>query len=194
MTRTAHISRVTTETTVEVSIDLDGTGRAEVATGIGMLDHLVNAFAHHSLIDVVLTTTGDLHVDDHHTVEDTMLTLGEAIDSALGDRSGISRYGDARVPMDESVAACAIDVGGRAYAVITASFHGERLGGLSTQMIGHAFEAFSRSGRLTLHIEATGRNDHHIAEAMFKALARATRKAVTVDDRRVGVPSTKGSM
>ncbi len=194
MTRTAHISRVTTETNVEVTIDLDGTGRAVVATGIGMLDHLVTAFAHHSLIDVALTTTGDLHVDDHHTVEDTMLTLGEAIDSALGDRSGIIRYGDARVPMDESVAACAIDVGGRAYAVIAASFRGERLGGLSTQMIEHALDAFSRSGRLTLHIDATGRNDHHIAEAMFKALARATRSAVALDDRRVGLPSTKGAM
>lgn len=194
MTRTAHISRVTAETRVEVSIDLDGTGSAEVATGIGMLDHLLTAFAHHSLIDVSLTTAGDLHIDDHHTVEDSMLALGEAIDTALGDRSGISRYGDARVPMDESVAACAIDVGGRAYAVITASFHGERLGGLSTQMIEHALEAFSRSGRLTLHMEAAGRNDHHVAEAMFKALARATRGAVSVDDRREGIASTKGTM
>ncbi len=194
MTRTASISRTTAETTVDVGIDLDGAGRAAVTTGIGMLDHLITAFAHHSLIDVTLTTTGDLHVDDHHTVEDTMLRLGEAIDIALGDRSGITRYGDARVPMDESVAACAIDVGGRAYAVVTASFHGERLGGLSTQMIEHALEAFSRSARLTLHIEATGRNDHHIAEAMFKALARSIRAAVAMDDRRVGLPSTKGTM
>ena len=194
MTRTARVERTTRETTVVVTVDLDGTGDASVETGIGMFDHLVTALAHHSLIDISATTTGDLHVDDHHTVEDTMLALGSAIDEALGDRAGISRYGDAVVPMDEASARCAIDVGGRSYAVVEAEFRADRIGTLSTQMIEHGLEAFTRTARCTLHVTATGRNDHHVAEAMFKALARALRAAVEPDARRTGVPSTKGSM
>jgi imidazoleglycerol-phosphate dehydratase len=177
-----------------VHVDLDGTGTGTIATGIGMFDHLLTALAHHSLIDIELTTEGDLHVDDHHTVEDSMLVLGEAIDIALGDRSGITRYGDASVPMDEAIATCAIDVGGRSYAVIDLALRSDRIGNLSTQMIDHALEAFARTARVSVHLSASGRNDHHIAEAAFKALARALRSAVEPDPRRQGIASTKGAM
>jgi imidazoleglycerol-phosphate dehydratase len=159
-----------------------------------MLDHLLTAFAHHSLIDVKATTRGDLEVDDHHTVEDTMLVLGAAIDEALGDREGIARYGHAMIPMDEALATAAVDYGGRPYAVVDVPFRSERIGQLSTQMIEHAIEAYTRNARATLHVTASGRNDHHVAEATFKALARATRMAVDIDPRRQGVPSTKGSL
>ena len=194
MSRTAHVTRATRETTIDVRVDLDGSGTATIRTGIGMFDHLLTALAHHALIDVDLSCDGDLHVDDHHTVEDSMLALGEAIDEALADRAGITRYGDAIVPMDEARALCAIDVGGRPYAVIDAPFRADRIGELSTQMIEHGLEAFTRTARCTLHVEAIGRNDHHVAEAVFKALARALRTAVTEDPRRSGVPSTKGTL
>lgn len=194
MTRASRIERTTKETTVVVEVRLDGIGAAEISTGIGMFDHLLTAFAHHSLIDLSLSTNGDLEVDDHHTVEDTMLTLGSAIDDALTDRAGIMRYGDATVPMDEALATVAIDVGGRPYTVVDAPFRSDRIGMLSTQMIEHGLEAFSRSLRATINVTATGRNDHHIAEATFKALARALRMAVEIDPRREGIPSTKGSL
>jgi imidazoleglycerol-phosphate dehydratase len=194
MTRTADRSRTTKETTVHVRIDLDGTGTSTITTGIGMFDHLLTALAHHSLIDIELTTEGDLHVDDHHTVEDSMLVLGEAIDVALGDRSGIVRYGDASIPMDEAIATCAIDVGGRSYAVIDLDLRSDRIGNLSTQMIEHALEALARTARVSVHVSASGRNDHHIAEAAFKALARALRAAIEHDPRRQGIASTKGAM
>ncbi len=194
MNRTATVTRVTSETRVEVTVDLDGLGRAAVDTGIGMFDHLVTALSHHSLIDIALTTEGDLHVDDHHTIEDSLLALGEAVDAALGDRSGIQRYGDAVVPMDEATASCAIDLGGRAYLVVEAPFRSDRIGTMSTQMVEHGLEAFARAARATLHLHASGRNDHHIAEAMFKALARSLRAAVETDPRRSGVPSTKGTL
>ena len=192
MTRTATVTRSTRETTVTVSVDLDGSGETNIATGVGMFDHLLTSFGHHSMIDVDIAMEGDLEVDDHHTIEDTMLSLGEALDMALGDRAGIVRYGDARIPMDEAVAQCAIDLGGRPYAVIDAPFRSDRIGALSTQMVEHGIEAFSRTARATIHIDARGRNDHHIAEAMFKALARATRAAAERDTRRTGVASTKG--
>jgi imidazoleglycerol-phosphate dehydratase len=194
MTRTADRSRTTKETTVHVRIDIDGTGTSTITTGIGMFDHLLTALAHHSLIDIELTTEGDLHVDDHHTVEDSMLVLGEAIDVALGDRSGIVRYGDASIPMDEAIATCAIDVGGRSYAVIDLDLRSDRIGNLSTQMIEHALEALARTARVSVHVSASGRNDHHIAEAAFKALARALRAAIEHDPRRQGIASTKGAM
>ena len=194
MTRTADRTRTTKETAVQVRIDLDGTGTSTIATGIGMFDHLLTALAHHSLIDIELATEGDLHVDDHHTVEDSMLVLGEAIDDALGDRSGIVRYGDASIPMDEAIATCAIDVGGRSYAVIDLDLRSDRIGELSTQMIDHALEALARTARVSVHLSASGRNDHHIAEAAFKALARALRSAIEPDPRRQGVASTKGAM
>jgi imidazoleglycerol-phosphate dehydratase len=178
---------------VSVAVDLDGTGEASIDTGIGMLDHLIDSFAHHSLIDVAITTVGDLEVDDHHTVEDTLLALGGAIADALGDRAGIRRFADASVPMDEALARCAVDFGGRPWATIDASFRADRIGALSTQMIPHGLDAFARTCGASIHITATGRNDHHVAESMFKALAVATRAAVSIDPRRDGIPSTKGT-
>ena len=192
MNRVATITRTTAETDVAVTVDLDGTGAADIDTGVGMFDHLLTAFAHHSMIDVTIRTVGDLHIDEHHTVEDTALVLGSAIDEALGDRSGIARYADARVPMDEALASCVVDVGGRPYAVLDLAFVGERMGTLGTQMIPHALESLARTSRTTLHVSATGRNDHHIAEAAFKAYAVAMRRAISPDPRRSGVPSTKG--
>ena len=192
MTRASRVERTTTETKVIVEVDLDGTGRGTIETGVGMFDHLLTAFAHHSLIDIVVSTQGDLEIDDHHTVEDTMLVLGSAIDDALGDREGIARYGNAVVPMDEALATAAIDLGGRPYATLNIPLRADRIGELSTQLIDHAIESFARTARTTVNITTTGRNDHHVAEATFKALARATRMAVELDPRRQGVPSTKG--
>lgn len=193
MTRTATITRTTRETDVSVTVDLDGTGAATVSTGVGFYDHLLTSLAHHALIDLTVSATGDLVVDDHHTVEDVALVLGEAIAAALGDRAGIARFGDAAVPMDEAVATCALDAGGRPYAVIDLPLRSERIGNLTTQNVPHALEAFARTAGFTLHLTATGRNDHHIAEAAFKALARALRAAVAPDPRRIGIPSTKGT-
>lgn len=194
MTRTAAVERSTRETRVSVALDLDGSGEGEISTGVGFFDHLLTSLSHHSLIDLTVKTEGDLHIDDHHTVEDTALVLGEALAVALGDRSGISRFADARVPMDEAVAEAVLDVSGRPYAVINLPFTTERIGNLTTQNIAHALEAFTRTAGLTLHLSARGANDHHIAEAAFKALARALRSAVAVDPRRTGVPSTKGTL
>lgn len=191
--RKAQVTRETRETTVRVELDIDGTGLASVETGVGFLDHLLTSLAHHSMIDLEIHTSGDLVVDDHHTVEDTALVLGAALDQALGDRSGIRRFGDAVVPMDEALASAAIDVGGRPYAVIDLPFRQPGIGNLSTQNIPHALEALARSAGATLHLTATGLNDHHVAEAAFKALARALRAAVEPDPRRSGVPSTKGT-
>lgn len=194
MTRTAAVERSTRETRVSVALDLDGSGEGEISTGVGFFDHLLTSLSHHSLIDLTVKTEGDLHIDDHHTVEDTALVLGEALALALGDRSGISRFADARVPMDEAVAEAVLDVSGRPYAVIDLPFTTERIGNLTTQNIAHALEAFTRTAGLTLHLSARGANDHHIAEAAFKALARALRSAVAVDPRRTGIPSTKGTL
>jgi imidazoleglycerol-phosphate dehydratase len=193
MSRTATIQRTTAETDVVVTLDLDGTGSATVSTGIGFYDHLLTSLAHHALFDLDVSTTGDLDVDDHHTVEDTALVLGRAIADALGDRSGITRFGEAAVPMDEALARAAVDAGGRPYAVIDLEFRAFRIGGLSTQNLPHALEALAAAAGLTLHVEARGRNDHHVAEAAIKAVARALRAAVAGDPRRAGVPSTKGT-
>jgi len=194
MTRTATVERSTRETTVSVTIDLDGSGAAEISTGVGFFDHLLTSLSHHSLIDMTVSTDGDLEVDDHHTVEDTALVLGEALSEALGDRAGIVRFADAKVPMDEALAEAVLDVSGRPYAVIDLPFTTDRIGNLTTQNIPHALEAFTRTAGLTLHLSARGANDHHIAEAAFKALARALRGAVAFDPRRSGVPSTKGTL
>lgn len=193
MTRTASLQRKTLETDVRISIDLDGTGKVSVATGIGFYDHMLTAFGHHGLFDLEIQTQGDLHVDEHHTVEDTSLVLGSAIADALGDRSGIRRYGSATIPMDEAVATAVVDIGGRPYAVIDLPFTTERIGTLGTQMIPHALEAFARTSGCTLHLTAKGANDHHIAEAAFKSLAYAVRTAVEIDPRRRGLASTKGA-
>jgi len=193
MTRNAEVSRKTLETDVRVRLDLDGTGTAQVATGVGFYDHLLGALAHHAMFDLEITTAGDLDVDEHHTVEDTALVLGQAFAEALGLRAGIARYGDATVPMDEAIGTAVVDVGGRPYAVLDLRFHGERIGALGTQMIPHAIESFTRAAGVTIHLTADGANDHHIAEAAFKALARALRAATALDPRRRGVASTKGA-
>ena len=193
MTRSATVTRTTRETDVTVTLDLDGSGAAEVATGVGFLDHLLGSLAHHALFDLTVRTEGDLVIDDHHTVEDTALVVGEALAEALGDRTGIARFGDGAVPMDEALATAAIDVGGRPYAVIDLELATERIGNLTTQNLPHALEAFCRTAGVTLHLTARGRNDHHVAEAAFKALARALRAAVAADPRRDGIPSTKGA-
>lgn len=193
MNRIASLQRQTKETDVRVSLDLDGTADVTVATGVGFYDHMLTAFGHHALLDLSIVTKGDLHVDEHHTVEDTALVLGSAIADALGDRSGIRRYGSTTVPMDEAVATAVIDMGGRPYAVIDLPFTTEKIGSLGTQMIPHAVEALARTAGATIHLTATGRNDHHIAEAAFKALAHAFRYAVEIDPRRHGIASTKGA-
>jgi imidazoleglycerol-phosphate dehydratase len=192
--RRVTVSRRTRETDVAITLDLDGTGSADVATGVGFYDHLLTSFAHHGLFDLAIRASGDLEVDEHHTVEDVALVLGSAIAEALGDRAGIVRFGDAAVPMDEALATAVVDVGGRPYAVLDVAFRGDRMGALSTQLVDHALEAFARASGTTLHLRASGRNDHHVAEAAFKALARALRAAVAPDPRRTGVASTKGSL
>ena len=192
--RTGERIRETKETRIVVNVDLDGTGAATVATGVGFYDHLLSSLAHHSLIDIEIKAVGDIEIDDHHTVEDVALALGGAISDALGDRAGITRFGAARVPMDEALAQCALDLSGRPYAVIDLPFRADRMGQLNSQMVEHALYSFAQASGATLHIEGTGRNDNHLAEAAFKALARALRMAVTPDPRRSGVASTKGSL
>ena len=191
--RRVTVSRRTRETSVAVSVALDGSGATSVATGVGFYDHLLTSLGHHGLFDFDITATGDLDVDDHHTVEDVALVLGAAFAEALGDRTGIRRFGDASVPMDESVATAAVDVGGRPYAVVDLPFRGERAGTLSLQLVEHAIEAFARAAGATVHVRGSGRNDHHLAEAAFKALGLALRKACERDPRRDGVASTKGA-
>ncbi len=190
--RVARVERRTRETEVTVDLRIDGTGTADVRTGIGFLDHLLASLAHHALFDLEVRARGDLEVDEHHTTEDVALGLGSALAAALGDRAGIARFGNASVPLDETLATVALDVGGRAHAVVDLPFRGERVGELPLQLVEHWLESFARTAGLTLHVQATGRNDHHLAEASFKALARALRAACEPDPRRVGVASTKG--
>jgi imidazoleglycerol-phosphate dehydratase len=192
--RRVTLSRRTRETDITLTLDLDGSGASDVHTGVGFYDHMLGAFAHHGLLDLAVQVTGDLEVDEHHTVEDVALVLGSALAEALGDRAGISRFGEAAVPMDEALATAVLDVGGRPYAVIDVPFRGERIGALPTELVEHALEAFARTSGTTLHLRATGRNDHHVAEAAFKALGRALRVAIAPDPRRAGVASTKGSL
>ncbi len=192
--RRVRLRRRTRETEVTVALDLDGSGRTDIATGVGFYDHLLSSFAHHGLFDLEIRATGDLEVDEHHTVEDVALVLGSAFAEALGDRAGIRRFADSAIPMDESLATAVIDIGGRPYAVIDLPFRGERAGALPLQLVEHALEAFARSAGATLHLRGTGRNDHHLAEAAFKALGRALCAACEPDPRRSGVASTKGSL
>jgi imidazoleglycerol-phosphate dehydratase len=193
-TRRVTVSRRTRETEIDITLDLDGSGRADVSTGIGFYDHLLTSLAHHGLLDLDVRATGDLEVDEHHTVEDVALVLGSAFSEALGDRAGIRRFGEASVPMDESMATAMVDIGGRPYAVIELPFRGERVGALPLQLVEHALESFARTAGATLHLRGSGRNDHHMAEAAFKALARALRAACELDPRREGVASTKGTL
>ncbi len=193
MSRSADIKRVTNETRARVSLDLDGTGQADISTGVGFFDHLLTSFAHHGLFDLMVDVEGDLHIDDHHTVEDTALVLGAAFGEALGERAGIHRFGSAIVPMDESLASATVDVGGRPYAVVDIAFTNPTIGNFTTENFAHALEAFARASGTTLHVTAHGANSHHIAEAAMKALARSLRAAVEIDSRRIGIPSTKGA-
>ena len=193
-TRRVTVSRRTRETEIDLTLDLDGSGRADVSTGIGFYDHLLTSLAHHGLFDLQVRATGDLDVDEHHTVEDVALVLGSAFAETLGDRAGIRRFGEASVPMDESLATAVVDIGGRPYAVIDLPFGGERVGGLPLQLVEHALESFARTAGATLHLRGSGRNDHHLAEAAFKALARALRAACEPDPRRECVASTKGTL
>ena len=192
--RRAVVTRQTRETSVTASVDLDGSGRVSLATGIGFWDHLLGSLGHHGLFDLDVRADGDLAVDEHHTVEDVALVLGSAFAAALGDRAGIARFGDARVAMDESLASVVLDLGGRPYTMVELPFRGERVGQLPLQLVEHALEAFARTAGATLHVSGSGRNDHHLAEAAFKALGRALAEASAIDPRRQGVASLKGSL
>lgn len=192
--RSARVQRQTRESRVEVVLNLDGSGRADIATGIGFLDHMLESLARHARLDLTLRAEGDLHVDQHHTAEDVGITLGQAVNQALGERRGIRRFGDATVPLDDALAQVAIDLGGRPWASIDLPFRGPMIGGLSSEMIPHLLQSFAAEGRFAMHIRLlAGDNDHHRAEATFKALARALDDA-TRPDPRLGdeVPSTKG--
>ena len=191
--RTSEIHRVTRETDVLVSLNLDGSGNADIATGIGFYDHMLHHVAHHGLFDLTVRATGDLHIDEHHTVEDVAITLGQAMDKALGDRSGITRMADAFVTMDEALAQVIVDLSGRPYSVFQAEFSPARMGTFSTTLVPHVFESLAVHARMNLHARVLyGRDDHHKAEALFKALGRSLSTAVTLDPRRSGIPSTKG--
>jgi imidazoleglycerol-phosphate dehydratase len=194
--RTATIHRQTKETTIQVTLVLDGKGQYQVNTGIGFLDHMLAHVAVHGLFDLTVEASGDLHVDPHHTVEDVALTLGEAFDQALGDRAGIVRIGSATVPMDEALAFVAVDLSGRPYAVTEMAWAGPTVGGLPVTLIPHFFESLAVAARANLHARVLyGRDDHHRAEALFKALGRALDAAVRPDPRRGGaIPSTKGTL
>jgi imidazoleglycerol-phosphate dehydratase len=192
--RTAQVKRATKETEISVLIDLDGSGAYDISTGIGFFDHMLEQLGKHGGFALSVSCDGDLEVDEHHTVEDVALVLGSAFAAALGDRAGIRRFGDAAVPMDESLATAVLDIGGRPYAMIDLPFRGERAGALPLQLVDHALEAFARTAGATLHLDGRGRNDHHLAEAAFKALGRALRDACEPDPRRAGVASTKGSL
>ena len=193
MKRRAKKERITGETSVKVEIDLDGSGKREISTGIGFLDHMLELFAVHGLFDLKVEAKGDLQVDCHHTVEDVAIVLGEAIDEALGTREGIVRIAHAFVPMDEALARVAVDLGGRRYAVFQAEWNGTRLGAMDVDMVRHFFETLAANARANIHAQVLyGKNDHHKAEALFKALARALSTATRVDPRREGIPSSKG--
>ncbi len=194
--RRAEIARDTHETRIRVAVNLDGTGAYTVQTGIGFLDHMIEQLSRHSLIDIELAVAGDLHVDQHHSVEDSAIALGEAVLSALGDKRGITRYGHAYAPMDETLSRAALDISGRPHFVWKSGFSQPRLGEMDTELFSHWFASFTQAAGITLHLETLyGENNHHIAESLFKALARALRHALVIDPRTAGVlPSTKGML
>ena len=196
MKRQASIERSTKETKIKASVDLDGSGAYEIATGIGFLDHMLEQLARHSLVDITLKAKGDLHIDFHHTTEDCGIVLGQALAKALGDKQGIVRYASVHLPMDETLTRVAIDISGRPYFVWQVSFTTAKLGEMDTELFREFFQAFAQHAGLALHVETLyGDNNHHIAETCFKGLARALREAVAIDPRQVGrVPSTKGTL
>ena len=194
--RRAAVNRDTKETKITAEVNLDGRGHYDVATGIGFLDHMLEQLSRHSLIDITLKAEGDLHIDFHHTTEDSGITLGQAVAEALGDRTGIRRYGEALVPMDEALTRVALDASNRPYLIWKVRFRRDKLGEMDTELFKEWFQAFSQHAGLTLHVENLyGENNHHIVESCYKALARALRQAVEVDPRKAdAVPSTKGSL
>jgi len=194
--RTARIARKTAETDISVEIDLDGTGRYEMATGVGFFDHMLDQLARHSLIDMAVRCTGDTHIDDHHSVEDVGIALGQALAKALGDKRGIRRYGACLLPMDDALVRAALDLSGRPYLVWNVEMPTTRIGSFDTELLREFFQALSTHGGITLHVDALhGINSHHIAEAAFKAVARALREAVETDPRKGdAIPSTKGAL
>jgi len=194
--RRASVKRTTKETDIEVSIDLDGKGRSSISTGIGFLDHMLDLLARHSRIDITVAAKGDLHIDHHHTTEDVGIALGQAVKQALGDMKGITRYADVHVPMDEALTRAAIDVSGRPFLAFKSTFVRDKVGAFDTELVQEWFQAFAMNAGITLHVETLyGTNDHHIAESCFKALARALRAALAIDQRAAGeVPSTKGML
>jgi imidazoleglycerol-phosphate dehydratase len=196
MPRQVTIERTTSETAINLTLDLDGAGRAEIASGIGFLDHMLTAFARHGLFDLTLVAKGDLHIDFHHTTEDIGIVLGQAFARALGDKRGIRRFGQALVPMDEALAEAAVDLSGRPFLAWSVGFARDKIGEMDTELFEEFFRAFAMNALLTLHItQKAGQNAHHLAEACFKSVARALRMAVEVDPRAAGqIPSTKGSL
>jgi imidazoleglycerol-phosphate dehydratase len=203
VSRTATIDRTTRESQVHVELDLDGSGKAQVSTGVGFYDHMLDSFARHALIDLAVHATGDTHVDAHHTVEDTAIVLGEALREALGDKRGIRRFGDATVPLDEALVQAVVDVSGRPYCVHLGEPDGQTyvvIGGdtgpgFAGSLTRHVFETLAFHAQIALHVRVlSGRDPHHLVEAQFKAFARALRDAITIDPRELGVPSTKGTL
>jgi imidazoleglycerol-phosphate dehydratase len=199
MARIARIERATSESKVLVELDLDGSGRADVSTGVGFFDHMLTAVARHGLLDLTVEAEGDLHIDAHHTVEDTAIVIGDALREALGDKAGVRRFGSALVPLDEALTQCAVDLSGRPYLVHTGEPAGQEYAMIGPVYVGsltrHVFESISAHAAICVHLRVlSGRDPHHIAESQFKAFARALRDAVAIDSREQGVPSTKGSL
>ena len=194
--RSGEVKRRTNETDIAVSLVLDGSGKAEIASGVGFFDHMLDLFARHSLIDLKVAVKGDTHIDDHHSVEDTGIALGEALRQALGDKKGIRRYADIHLPMDETLTRVAVDVSGRPFLVFRTRFEAQKIGTFDTELVREFFQAFAMNAGITRHVETLyGDNAHHIAESCFKGLARALRHALEVDPREGGrVPSTKGAL
>ncbi len=199
MSRTARIERETKESKVLVELDLDGSGRADISTGVGFYDHMLNSLARHALLDLTVQTVGDIHIDAHHTVEDTAIALGDALREALGDKKGIRRFGDALVPLDEALVQCAVDVSGRPYCVHTGEPEAQAFVTIGDAYLGsltrHVFETLAHHAQIALHVRViSSRDPHHLVEAQFKAVARALRDAIAFDPRETGVPSTKGTL
>lgn len=194
--RTAQISRKTNETEISVSLNVDGTGKSEIETGIGFFDHMLEQLSRHSLIDMKITAKGDLHIDDHHTVEDTGIVIGQALAKALGDRAGVTRYASLDLPMDETLNFAAVDVSGRPFLVWNVDFTSPKIGTFDTELVREFFQALSQHAGITLHVKLIyGANSHHIAESSFKAVARVLRTALEIDPRQMGaIPSTKGTL